>query len=350
MANDTIRIGIVGVGANTRARHIPNLRALPGVEIVSVCNRSRESSEKAASEYEIPRVYDNWLELVQATDTDAICIGTWPDTHCPITLAALENDKHVLCEARMAMNSQEAHTMLDASLRKPHLVAQLVPSPDTIPVDNLVMELINDGYVGDLLAADIRVMPIGVQPATAFINPDAPYHWRLDRELSGYNVMTLGIKYESLLRWVGPATKVMANTKVFVKKRTTSDGTIRSLELPDHMDVLCDMACGGQLHMNLSGVSGLGPSGHTWLFGSEGTIHLQGTQVFGGRRGDQELKEIPNPEEKQYRWRAEEEFVNAIRGLEKVTHTPFDMGVQYMEFTEAVYRSAQSGKAVYLPL
>jgi hypothetical protein len=46
----------------------------------------------------------------------------------------------------------------------------------------------------------------------------------------------------------------------------------------------------------------------------------------------------------------EEEFCRAIRGEEKVTHTPFDIGVQYMEFTEAVTRSAQSGEVVPLPL
>ena len=50
------------------------------------------------------------------------------------------------------------------------------------------------------------------------------------------------------------------------------------------------------------------------------------------------------------KWRVEEEFCNAIRGTEPVTHTPFDIGVQYMEFTEAVTRSAQSGQVVSLPL
>ena len=46
----------------------------------------------------------------------------------------------------------------------------------------------------------------------------------------------------------------------------------------------------------------------------------------------------------------EEEFVNAIRGQEKVSHTPFDVGIKYMEFTEAVTRSMSEGKAIALPL
>lgn len=44
MANglDTIRVGIVGLGANTRLRHVPGLRACRQVEIIGVCNRSLE--------------------------------------------------------------------------------------------------------------------------------------------------------------------------------------------------------------------------------------------------------------------------------------------------------------------
>ena len=42
----------------------------------------------------------------------------------------------------------------------------------------------------------------------------------------------------------------------------------------------------------------------------------------------------------------EEEFVNAIRGREKITHTNFEDGVRYMEFTDAVARSVASGQAV----
>ena len=43
---ETIKIGIVGAGGNTIAHHIPKLRAIAGCEIVSVCNRSRASSQR----------------------------------------------------------------------------------------------------------------------------------------------------------------------------------------------------------------------------------------------------------------------------------------------------------------
>src|SRR5262247_2998827 len=78
----------------------------------------------------------------------------------------------------------------------------------------------------------------------------------------------------------------------------------------------------------------------------------QGTQqrICAGCRGNTQLTEVPNPPEQQAYYRVEEEFTNAIRGKEEITMVPFETGVHYMEWTEAVIRSAQTGQAIYLPL
>src|SRR5436309_3290597 len=132
MADKTIRVGFVGAGGNCRLHHIPKLQAQPGVEIVAVANRSKESGERVAKEFGIARVAADWREVMNAPDVDAICIGTWPYMHRELVLAALEANKHVLCEARMAMNAAEGRQMLDAARKKPNLVAQLVPGPPTL--------------------------------------------------------------------------------------------------------------------------------------------------------------------------------------------------------------------------
>jgi hypothetical protein len=72
--------------------------------------------------------------------------------------------------------------------------------------------------------------------------------------------------------------------------------------------------------------------------------------LSGGRRGDDGLSDIDIPAEKQGGWRVEEEFINAIRGIEPITHTNFLDGVRYMEFTDAISISIQSGERVRLPL
>jgi len=343
---DILRVGLVGAGSNTRAKHVPGLRAQEGVEIVSVANRTAESSRRAAEALGIPNACDDWLELVEADDVDAVCIGTWPYMHCPVTLAALENDKHVLCEARMAMDAAEAHAMLEASRDRPHLVTQVVPAPGTLKVDDFIAEKLAEGYLGDLLAVELRA----TQPS--FLDPDPPLHWRQDTDLSGFNTLSLGIQYESLMRWIGPATRVTAMAKVFMPRRKDASGLLRAVTVPDHLDVIAEMACGALANMRFSAVTGLATGNGITLYGSEGTLRWDASsgKLFGGRRGDDDLVEIPVPEDKLGGWRVEEEFVNAIRGKERVRRTRFEDGVRYMEFTEAVIRSAQTGEAVALPL
>ena len=58
MAQAPIKVGVIGAGNNTRVRHFPGLQAIDGVELVSVCNRSRESSQRVADQFHIPKVYD----------------------------------------------------------------------------------------------------------------------------------------------------------------------------------------------------------------------------------------------------------------------------------------------------
>ena len=344
MEDSIIRLGLIGAGANTRLRHIPGFREQRGVEIVAVANRSRESGQRIASEYEIPKVYDNWLELIEDDNIDAICVGTWPYMHRNMVLAALEADKHVLTEARMATTAQEAHDMLDASRQFPHLVTQIVPSPFTFKIDNLLQERIAEGYLGNLLS-------VSLQSLTGFADIDGPMHWRNDRDLSGYNILNMGIWYEAMIRWAGRATRVMAMTKINVSQRLDEQGDPVFITIPDQVDVLADLSNGAQASLRFSAVSGLSSGNDLWLYGSEGTIRVDSAlNVYGGRRGGSQLSEIPNPENRQAVWRVEEEFCNAIRGQEKVTRTPFDIGVHYMEFTEAVTRSAQLGEAVSLPL
>ena len=343
MTQDNIRVGIIGAGANTRDRHIPGLQAIEGVEIVAVCNRSQESGERVAQRFGIERACTNWQEIVHAADIDAVVIGTWPYMHRLVTVAALEADKHVMCEARMAMNASEAHCMYDALRSRPHLVAQIVPSPLSLRVDRTIQRLIRDGWLGDVLVVDIHA-------GGPFIDKDNTMHWRHNMDLSGLNVMSIGIWYEAMLRWVGEATSVVAKGKTFTPMRLDEEGRLTGVRIPDHIDIIADMACGGQAHIQVSNVTGFGEPASATIYGSEGTLRFSEDILTGGRRGDDGLSEIEVPAHEAGGWRVEEEFISAIRGHEEITHTDFHTGVKYMEFTEAVYRSRRSGAAVDLPL
>jgi predicted dehydrogenase len=345
MRTDKIRIGIIGAGKNTREKHIPGLHALNGVEIISVCNRTLESSKRAAMEFNIPNVYENWTDLVAAGDTDSIIIGTWPYLHCPITLAALEANKHVMCEARMAMDASQARKMYEASLQKPHLVTQVVPSPFTLKVDNTIQNMLADGFLGEILAVEVRSY------GNNFVDKEAPLHWRQDAALSGLNVMSLGVWYEAIMRWVGEATRIKAMGKTVVKiRRHPLSDEMKVTNIPEHLSVLAEMACGALASFSFSSASGLSGENTANLFGSQGTLSLRNGILFAGKSGDESLAELDIPKNLQRGWRVEEEFINAIRGLEPITHTTFADGLKYMQFTEAVARSMAESRGISLPL
>jgi predicted dehydrogenase len=120
--------------------------------------------------------------------------------------------------------------------------------------------------------------------------------------------------------------------------------------VPEHIDVLADMVCGAQLHLQVSTVAGLAGPPEIYIFGSQGTLRYAENKLYGGQRSDKSLSEIEIPANERGGWRVEEEFVNAIRGKEVITHTSFEDGVKYMEFTEAALRSAADGIAINLPL
>jgi predicted dehydrogenase len=345
---------MIGAGSNTRARHIPGLRALPDVEIVAVCNRRPESTRAAAKEFGIPRVFDVWQDLVADRDIDAIVIGTWPYLHCPITLAALDAGKHVLTEARMAMNAAEAHQMLAATRRHKKLVAQVVPSPYGLKGVDFVADLIETGFLGDM--REVRVYSM----SGALADPAAPLSWRQDVSLSGFNLLTLGILHETLLRWVAAPVRVLAQAHAFISSRIDpQSGVRRPAGTPDSAQILAVLADGARAVYQLSGVTPFGQGMGFELYGSDGVIHydVKTDRIRGASRtrgqhagGTDELRDLPIPLEMAREWTVEADFVAAIREGKPVRFTDFETGVAYMEFTEAVARSAARGEPVDLPL
>jgi len=347
MKHNTLRIGIVGLGGNTRSRHVPGLLACEQVELVAVCNRRADSTAAAAREFNIPKTYGHWQELVADGDVDAVVIGTWPYLHCPITVAALEQGKHVLCEARMAMNAAEARQMFAASERNPELTCQIVPSPLGLRSHQVVTELIDDGFLGQLREAVVIATNDALADATA------PLHWRQVAELSGVNMLTLGIVHETFMRWAGSPVRVMAQAEAFSPERLDpATGARRRVGTPDSVQVLATLDDGARVIYHASGVTRFGPGTQIHLYGSEGTLKIElapHERITGARRGEKELREMVVPEEKAGGWQVERDFVASIRDGRPVEFTHFAAGLQYMEFTEAVARSALTGAAVNLP-
>lgn len=150
------------------------------------------------------------------------------------------------------------------------------------------------------------------------------------------------------MRWVGTASRVSAMGKTFVPRRFDASGVVRDALVPEHIDVIGELHCGAQLHLQISAVAGLSGGSEVFMFGSDGTIRYDNSTnaVWAGRRGDEALIEVEVRSDEARSWRVEDEFVGAIRGEEQIVLTPFSIGLQYMEFTDAVSRSMAEGRVV----
>ena len=340
-----LRVGLIGAGGNMKLRHIPGFRETGEVELVSVCNRSEASGRAIAEEYGIPRVEPDAATLLAAPDIDAVCIGTWPYRHRDLTIAALEAGKHVLCEARMAMNAAQAREMLAASEARPDLVAQLVPAPFDFKSWKTVRRLLEDGSIGDV--RDVHVTVLG----GASLDLDAPLHWRDRTDLSGMNVMAYGIYTEIVGRWFGPTRSVLAHGETFIRERTNAEtGKRTAIEVPDSLGVFAELERGGRVTYRVSTVLHAAPpeANGISVYGSAGTLHwrLGDTMIF-APLGEEPAPLDPDPGTAG-EWRVEQDFVHSIRRGAPVTLTSFPDGVEYMRVIEATHRSRTEGRAVPL--
>lgn len=336
MANP-LRIGVIGAGGNTRSKHIPGFQAIDGVEVVTVANRTAESSQRVADEFGIPRIANDWEAVIDDKDVDAVCIGTWPYMHCEATLAALAAGKHVLTEARMAMDHDEAKRMLAAAQAKPELVAQIVPAPFTLEYDATIMRLL--GELGAVRSVSLFHL------AGAACDPQAPLTWRQRHDLSGKNIMTMGILFETVQRWLGAGVdvaRVDAHAKTNIAQRPTASGEgVAPVSIPDALHFSGQYNNGALLLGDFSCVH-YGPP--IWFIDVQcerGGLHfdLNKNELLLSKPGEHTAPVKPDAGTA-VGWRVEQDFVDSIRDGKPVTLTSFADGVRYIRFTDMVWQSA----------
>jgi len=334
----TLRIGLIGAGRNTKRRHIPGFQSISGVEIVAIANRSLESANLVAKEFGIPRVYETPEELLKDPHIDAVCIGTWPYQHAHFTIQALENNKHVLVEARMASNNLQAHQMLIHSQERPHLVAMIVPAPDTLGYDHQILEVIQK-KLGKVHFVDLTSF------TGAFANDGDPITWRQLKEYSGDNIFFNGIYAETLSRWLGPFQKVRAQGRIHRKNGPHwLTGEEISADVPDLLLVEGVFQRNEVLFQARMGTICGGPEREEcWIYGEHGSLFIDICQkkVIFHENGTSFTSSLPIAQEEA--WAVEKEFVESIRCQKPVERTNFKDGLAYMEYVSAVARSLHDG-------
>ena len=361
MSQTPIRIGIIGAGGIVKTRHLPGLAKVEDCQVVAVHNRRRANAEAVAKEWKIPNVVDSAEAVYGRNDVNAVIIGTTPYLHRELTLKSLEAGKHVFCQARMARNLAEARDMLAAARAHPKLVTMICPAPHIDAGDRFVRQILQRGELGDLRLVRFQHM------SEANLSADAPYHWRMDREISGHNVLTLGMFTEILQRWIGRARTVSATGAVFTRQRKDPEtGQMCEVKVPESVTIAGQLANGAQYQWIFTGVTAFAPGDAIELYGTKGVLRYDvpthkismgkvdpGKRVRPGQPGQPgekaQLEPVEIPADLRGTWTVEADFARAIREGGPV-YPNFDDGVAYMEFVEAVARSIAEERVIHLPL
>ena len=117
-----IRWGILSTAKIGRQKVIPGIRRSQTGVVSAIASRSPETATKAAADLGIDKAYGSYEELLADPDIDAIYNPLPNHMHVPMTVAAVNAGKHVLCEKPIALNAEEARQLL--TLPKDRLVAE----------------------------------------------------------------------------------------------------------------------------------------------------------------------------------------------------------------------------------
>jgi predicted dehydrogenase len=241
----------------------------------------------------------------------------------------------------MAMDAAEARAMLAASEARPDRVAMVVPAPFGF-ADRTIRRLLAGGAIGDLRAARVSW--------SGGIAPTGRDQWRRERRHSGNNVMTLGILYEMVSRWLGHATAVSAALRNFAPTQVDADGTLAPADVPDVALVTAAFPGGVPVAFEITAYGRPDPVNGATLVGTGGTLRVDmtGSRLEMAPTGAAEFEDVTIPAPERWVWEVESDFLAAIRDGAPVRLTDFATGVRYMAFTDAVHEADRTGRRVDL--
>ena len=199
-----IRWGILGTGKIAR-QFAAALRRLPGAELLAAGSRSAESAGRFADEFEIPRRYKDYVELVRDPDVEVIYIATPHSCHAENSRLALNAGKAVLCEKPFTINAAQAREVIQLA-RERKLFLMEAMWTRCFPLMTKLRELLLAGVIGDvrLLNADFGFRA-EYQDALRLFRP----------EFGGGALLDVGVYPVSLASMLfGPPTRIVSTANL----------------------------------------------------------------------------------------------------------------------------------------
>jgi predicted dehydrogenase len=176
----TLRWGILGCARITRRGLVPGILGSTTSTLAALASRDRARAESWAREFNVPRAYGSYEELLADPEIDAVYIPLPNELHKSFVFAAADAGKQVLCEKPLALDSAEASAMVDHCRNRGVLMVEAFMwrhQPRTAEL----LEIVDEGRIGDLRL--IR---------SSFSFPIEPDDWRLDPARGGGALWDVG--------------------------------------------------------------------------------------------------------------------------------------------------------------
>ena len=148
-----LKVGIVGLvmGLN----HIDGYLTHPNAKVQAICDINPDSLNKIGNKYDIDARYTSYEEMIAKENLDIVSIVTPNRFHKDMTILALEQGIHVLCEKPIGMNVEEA-TAMNRKAEETGKRLMVNYSYRFLPTSVAIKQRIDDGLVGDIYSASCR--------------------------------------------------------------------------------------------------------------------------------------------------------------------------------------------------
>lgn len=292
-----IRVAIIGAGAVSDYHHVPGITIDPRAELVAVCDASAELVEQRKGDWGVDFGTTDYQEVCSHPDVDAVIIATPNFTHRPMSLAAAQHGKHVMCEKPLGLNASEVREMYHAA-RDAGLVHMTAFTYRFAPSMRYIAHLVDSGGLGE---------PRHFRSQRFLDWPETSWAWRQYKDKAGAGDlfdMTIH-RLDFAIGMLGPIARVCGAVAQFVPRDKTPDGQdCPPSEVDDWSSLIGEFqsgAVGVWEGTTLAKGYGFNGFGHEWaeINGSEASavyrLH-EPNQVWLGRTG-KDLSPEPVPEE-----------------------------------------------------
>jgi predicted dehydrogenase len=264
-----IRVALIGSGAIAVQNHIPGIRLHPAGEVVALCDPDPRALAEASRVSGVTRTYADYKGVVAAADIDAVVIATPNHVHSPISHAAVDAGKHVLCEKPLGMSYAETQAMALAAERA-NVVNMTAFTYRFIPAIRWMKHLLDDGALGTIFHVRIRRLQDW---------GDRDLGWRQRRAMAGSGELgdMLAHRIDYVHYLLGPFARVVANTKRLLSERRDASGAVQPADVEDWVAVIGELASGATAVLESSKMAfgrGSGATGEDYVEvnGSQGSF------------------------------------------------------------------------------